>query len=186
MAIADLILWREYVAGEVARFYDVSGGVTYIWDDTEAARATCTRLQAGRGHGRAATDEEAAFSGPWHVVRKHVTTEFRQWVEENYGTERLTLSEFIERARDTREEIAFADSAAHTLGQLEELRRLTLERDALIVEASRRGATKVDIARAVGISRQQIHVIVAAADAAEIAPAEIAPVPVGVADEVPW
>lgn len=166
MSRADVILWREYVAGEVARFYEHTDGVTYIWAHTPAAAAVCARLQAARGAG--GTDAEAAFSGPWHVVRKHVTTEFRQWVEEYEATERLTLSEFTERAKVARAEVAFIESADYTLGQLEELRRLTAERDHLIREAAARGASKVAIAAAVGISRQQVHVIVGT----EVAPSE--------------
>jgi hypothetical protein len=158
----DEAAWLEYVAGEVAGFHDHCGGVTYLWAATPAATAAIARLGGDPAR--------AAFTGPWHVIRKHLTHEFRQWVEEYEGTERLTLSEWRVRAVAERSEVAWMDSAAYTLGQLEELRRLTAERDALVIEASRRGATKVAIAAAVGLSRQQVHTIVSGADAARIAP----------------
>jgi hypothetical protein len=64
---------------------------------------------------------------------------------------------------------------------------MTLERDAMILDAASKGATKVAIARAVGLSRQQVHAIVAAGTAPDVAPfdswatevapaAEVAPV----------
>jgi len=159
---ADLSAWQDYVVGELARFYEECGGITYIWSETPAAQRYLTR---SRG-----SSEEAAFSGPWHIVRTHVTTEFRQWVEENEGTERLTLSQWRAQQIAGRAEVAFTESAEHTLGQLAELRRLTLERDALIVEASKRGASKVAIAASVGLSRQQVHAIVSAAELAPVIP----------------
>lgn len=159
---ADLIAWQEYVAGELARFYDECGGDAYLWADTVAAGRYLSRARGNSG--------EAAFSGPWHVVRAHVTTEFRQWVEENERTERLTLSQWRQRQAEERAEVAFIESAEHTLGQLAELRRLTMERDALIVEASKRGASKVAIAASVGLSRQQVHAIIGAAELAPVTP----------------
>lgn len=159
---ADLMAWQEYVSGELARFYGECAGEAYLWAETPAAARYLSRARGTSG--------EAAFSGPWHVVRAHVTTEFRQWVEENEGTERLTLSQWRQRQAEERAEVAFLDSADHTLGQLAELRRLTLERDALIVEASKRGASKVAIAASVGISRQQVHTIIAAAELAPVTP----------------
>lgn len=162
MSRADHDSWTTYVAGEVARFYAECGGASYLWADTaEAARY----LSRSRG-----TSDVAAFSGPWHIVRKHVTTEFRQWVEENEGTERLTLSAWRERQRAERAEVAFVDSAEYALGELSELRRRMAERDALIVEASKRGAGPTAIAEAIGLSRSQVHVIVAAAELAPVTP----------------
>ena len=58
------------------------------------------------------------------------------------------------------------------------MRRLIAERDAIIVEAAKRGATKVAIASAVGLSRQQVHTIIAASELAPVTPIrpEVAPV----------
>lgn len=162
MSRQDRDAWVAYVRGEVARFYDVSGGVTYIWQHTPAADRLVQRLGGD--------SELAAFSGPWHVIRAHLTPEFYQWAHENYGTERLTFSQWRVRAVEERAELHYSETAEYTLGQLEELQRLTRERDALIVEAAKRGATKVSIAAAVGLSRQQIHAIVAAADLAPVTP----------------
>lgn len=173
MSRQDLDQWRGYVHGEIARFYTECAGETYIWAHSPAADKLVARLGGD--------SEIAAFKGPWHVVRKHVTTEFRQWVEENERTERLTFSEWRARAVEERAEVAFTESADYTLGQLEELQRLTRERDFLIVQAAKRGAAKTAIAAAVGISRQQVHTIIAAAERAEVAPvipirSEVAPV----------
>lgn len=172
MSRADYDSWTTYVAGEVARFHEECGGDSYLWANTpEAARY----LSRSRG-----SSDIAAFSGPWHIVRKHVTTEFRQWVEENERSERLTLSAWRERERAERAEVAFNDSADYSLGQLVELRRLMGERDALIVEASKRGAGATAIARAIGLSRSQVHVVIAAA---ELAP--VTPIRAGIANEAP-
>jgi hypothetical protein len=185
MSASDRAAWETYVRGEVARFYDHCDGTTYIWANTPAADTVVARLTGTRTavnftdeHGRERTrfeyvggdSELAAFSGPWHVIAKHLTTEFRQWVEEYEATDRLTLSDWRAAQIAARREVAFMESADYTLGQLEELRRLTGERDALIVEASKRGASKVAIARSVGLSRQQIHTIVAAAELAPVTP----------------
>jgi hypothetical protein len=162
MSKTDRDEWETYVRGEVARFYAHCDGITYIWAHTEAADKRVAQLGGD--------SELAAFSGPWHVIAKHLTTEFRQWVEEYEATDRLTLSDWRAAQIAARREVAYMESADYTLGQLEELRRLTAERDAIIVEAAKRGATKVAIARAVGLSRQQIHTIVAAAELAPVTP----------------
>lgn len=161
--------WLEYVRQECARFYEHTAGETYIWSNTPAAERLIGKL--GRGEGGNAA-ELASFTGPWHVVRKHVTHEFRQWVEEYEGTERLTYSQHRERATAARREVDWLESAEHTLGQLAELRRLIIERDALILQAARRGAAKTAIAASVGLSRQQVHAIIAAAEVAGVEPWE--------------
>lgn len=171
---ADEAAWREYVAVEIAKFYDHCDGVTYVWQSTPAAERVIAKLGGD--------SVQAAFRGPWHVIRKHLTGEFRQWVEEYEGTERLTPSEWRAAQIAARAEVAWMDSADYALGQLAELRRLTAERDALIVQAAKRGAAKTAIAREIGLSRQQIHTIVAAAEVAEVAP--VTPIrPVVAADE---
>ncbi|MDQ1113949.1 hypothetical protein QE418_003397 [Microbacterium testaceum] len=154
--------WRDYVAGEVARFHAFSGGVTYLWATTPAAERLVSRLGGD--------SDLAAFRGPWHVIRKHLSAEFRQWVEEEDATARMTPTEWRAAAVAERAEVAYLDSADYSLGQLAELRRLMGERDALIVEASKRGAAKTAIASAVGLSRQQVHTIVSAAELAPIIP----------------
>lgn len=187
---ADYVAWSEYVAGELEKFYAHTDGITYLFQNTPAADRYIARY-AKRG----ITSEQAAFSGPWHVARKHVTTEFQQWVEEYEGTDRLTLSQWRDRARAERDDIAWSESAEFALGELETLKRLIAERDALILDAARKGATKTAIARAVGLSRQQVHVIVAAGEASvpDVAPfdewSDVASVPVGAVetwDEEPW
>ena len=171
MSAADVEAWRVYVAGELARFYAHCEGDAYVWQSTPAAE----RLRARLGRGDAG---EAAFTGPWHVIRPHVTGEFRQWVEEYEATERLTLSQWRAAQVAERREVAWTESADYALGQLIELRRLIAERDAIIVEAAKRGATKVAIASAVGLSRQQVHTIIAASELAPVTPIrpEVAPV----------
>jgi hypothetical protein len=180
----DFTAWSVYVAGEVARFYDHTAGVTYIFQNTPRANAYLARAAA-----RGLTSEQAAFYGPAHVVRPLVTSEFRQWWIEHWGTERVTFSEWRENARAAREQVAWEDSAERALDQLEMLRRLTLERDSLILDAVSKGATKVSVARAVGLSRQQVHTIIANATAPDVAPftaweTEVAPVAEVAAPEV--
>lgn len=160
----DYDAWATYVAGECERFYAHTEGVTYIFANTPKAARYLARCEA-----RGTSSEQAAFTGAWHVVRGLVTTEFRQWVEEYEGTERVTFSEWRERSKDERDAVEWRESADFALGELATLRRLIAERDALIVAASQKGATKVAIAQAVGLSRQQVHTIVSAA--------ELAPVP---------
>lgn len=164
-ARVDFDAWATYVAGEIARFYEHTGGVTYIFANTPRANAYLARAAA-----RGLTSEQAAFYGPAHVVRPLVTAEFRQWWIEYWGTERITFSEWRENARAEREQVAWEDSAERALDQLEMLKRLTLERDSLILDAVSKGATKVAIARAVGLSRQQVHTIVSNATAPDVAP----------------
>lgn len=169
---ADVMGWQEYVTLELERFAEHTAGNGRVWADT----ARAARKLAAR---RAGSPEEYAFTGPWHTVRPYVTLEFRQWVEEYEATERLTLSEWIERDRRERAAVDYLDSAAHSLDRLEEIRRGILERDAVIVEAAKRGASKTDIARASGLSRQQVHTIVRDAlerDALEGAADTLAPV----------
>lgn len=166
----DLAEWQEYVRLELQRYGEHTGDTGYIWADTPAAARHAARS-------RILDPGERAFTGAWHTVRPYVTLEFRQWVEEYKGTERLTLSQWLERQRAERDAVEWLDSAAHTLDRLDEIRRLTLERDALILEGARRGASKVDIARAAGISRQAVHAVIARAlDALEPAGDTLAPV----------
>jgi len=154
MSRADVTAWETYVRGELERFYAHCDGVTYIWAHTPAADRLVARL-GGDG-------ELSAFKGPWHVIRRHLTAEFRQWVEEYEATERLTFSEWQARAVTERQDVAYLESAAHDLDLLAELRRLMGERDAIICEAAARGAAKTAIAAAIGLSRQQVHAIIAA------------------------
>ena len=157
VARAHVVAWQGYVTGELARFAEHTDGNGRIWQNTPHATRYVERRRAG-------SPEEYAFTGPWHVVRKHVTHEFRQWVEEYEGTERLTLSQHVERERAAATARDWLDTPAYVLDRLDEIRRLVAERDALIVEAARRGASKVAIAAASGITRQTVHTIVEAAD----------------------
>lgn len=160
---ADREAWREYVAGEIRAFYDHCDGVTYIWANTPAADRLVARLGGD--------SETAAYTGPWHVIRPHVTGEFRQWVEEYRLLEnRLTLSAFRERGIRARAELEYSETPEYTLGKLTELRRLIADRDRLICEAAARGASKVAIAAAVGLSRQAVHGVIAAAELAPVTP----------------
>jgi hypothetical protein len=161
----DFEAWAEYVAGELARFYDHTGGVTYLFLNTPRANAWLERAAA-----RGLTTEQAAFYGAAHMVQGIVTSEFRQWWVEHWGTERVTFTQWRERAAEQREQVAWEDSADRALDQLDMLRRLTLERDALILDAASKGATKVAIARSVGLSRQQVHTIISNATAPDVAP----------------
>lgn len=163
----DFTSWAEYVAGELARFYEHTGGVTYLFQNTPRA-ARHLEAAAKRGF----TTEQAAFYGAPHMVRSIVTAEFRQWWIEHWGTERVTFTEWRERAKSEREHVAWEDSADRALDQLEMLKRLTMERDSIILEAASKGATKVAIARSVGLSRQQVHSIIAAAAVPDVAPFE--------------
>ncbi|MDY0984597.1 hypothetical protein SOM10_11890 [Microbacterium sp. CFBP9023] len=181
----DFASWAEYVAGELARFYDHTGGITYLFQNTPRANAYLARA-ASRGF----TTEQAAFYGAPQMVRGIVTAEFRQWWIEHWGTERVTFSEWRERAAEAREQVAWEESAERSLDQLDMLRRLTAERDALILDAASKGATKVAIARSVGLSRQQVHTIIANATVPDVAPfaewEQDAPAVVEIAPEAAW
>lgn len=181
----DFTAWAEYVAGELARFYDHTGGVTYLFQNTPRANAYLAKATA-----RGLTTEQAAFYGAAHMVRGIVTSEFRQWWIEHWGTERVTFSQWRERAAEEREQVAWEDSADRALDQLDMLRRLTSERDSLILDAASKGASKVAIARAVGLSRQQVHTIIANATAPDVAPfarwEQEAPAVVEVAASAAW
>lgn len=176
--------WSDYVRGELARFYEHTDGVTYLFKNTPRANAWIARANA-----RGLSSEQAAFYGAPQQVRHLVTEEFRQWWIEHWGTERLTFTEWREQAKLQRETVAWEASADRALDQLDMLRRLTLERDALILDAASKGATKVAIARSVGLSRQQVHTIIANATAPDVAPftaweTEVAPVTEVAASEV--
>lgn len=181
----DFAAWADYVAGELARFYATTGGVTYLFQNTPRA---AKHLKAAESRGF--TSEQAVFYGAPHMVRGIVTTEFYQWWIEHWGTERVTFSEWRERAKSQRERVAWEDSADRALDQLDMLRRLTLERDALILDAAAKGASKVAIARSVGLSRQQVHTIIGNAQAPDVAPfdewEEVAPDAVEVAPADVW
>ena len=177
---AHVVAWQEYVTLELERFAEHTDGNGRIWQNTPHAARYLERRRAG-------SPEEYAFTGPWHVVRKHVTHEFRQWVEEYEETERLTLSQHVERARSESVARDWLDTSEYVLDRLDEIRRLVAERDALIVEAARRGASKVAIARAAGLARQTVHTIVGDGDAADDARADAVAVSWGasVPDTVP-
>lgn len=155
--------WADYVAGELQDFYARTGergGVT-LWKDTPKASRAYARLSAGMPGGYACTPEElAAFSGAWHTIANHVTGEFKQWVEEERATERLTLTQFAERYRAESRRAAWQDSAEAALQELELLAARIASRDNLIREASMKGAPVTEIARAIGMSRQAVHGVI--------------------------
>ncbi|MCZ4066450.1 hypothetical protein O1W71_02050 [Microbacterium sp. H37-C3] len=165
IAHATVLAWQEYVRLDLARYAEHTGGTGQLWSD----RPESLRFLARR---RAGSTDEYAYTGPWHIVRKHVTTEFRQWVEEFEASERLTLTDYAAKLRAERVEVAYFDSADRALDRLVEMRRILAERDAVIVDAARKGASKVAIANAIGISRQQVHAIIADAEAADGAAVE--------------
>jgi hypothetical protein len=172
----DFASWADYVTGELARFYEHTEGVTYLFQNTPKANK-----HIAAANRRGFTSEQAAFYGAPQMVKGIVTNEFYQWWIEHWGTERVTFTEWRERAKLQREQIAWEDSADRALDQLDMLRRLTLERDSIILDAAAKGATKVAIARSVGLSRQQVHTIIANATTPDVAPFdqwenEIAPV----------
>ncbi|WP_100813031.1 hypothetical protein [Microbacterium lacus] len=185
---ADLESWRGYLARQESRFYDACGGGTYIWDRAAVDRAT-RRGKTFRG-----LDIEGAYTGPWHTVRPYVTAEFREWVESDSRgdqIERLTLSEWVERERVERERVegerGHLETADYTLSQLREFARMLEWRDTLIREAIERGASKVETAAAVGLTRQQIHTIVTRRPAATVEPVPVPPaVPVEGARVAPY
>lgn len=181
----DFKSWATYVQGELARFYETSGGVTYLFLNTPKANR---HIESATKRGM--TSEQAVFYGAPHMVRSIVTTEFRQWWIEHWGTERVTFTEWQKRAKAEREQVEWEDSADRALDQLDMLRRLTLERDSIILAAASKGASKVAIARSVGLSRQQVHTIIGNATAPDVAPFDewdqVAPDAVEVAPADVW
>lgn len=83
---ADLEAWRGYLARLEAEYAEHTGENGRVW------------LESFTG----GSSFERAFTGPWSHIRAHVTTEFRQWIEE-YDVERLTLSQWVVRQRADRE-----------------------------------------------------------------------------------
>lgn len=81
----DLDTWHGYLSRLESEFDDETGGA-YIWTVEWTGPRTFER----------------AFKGPWKAVRGHVTREFRQWVEES-GRERVTITEWVRRQREERE-----------------------------------------------------------------------------------
>jgi hypothetical protein len=162
----DRTAWAEYVEREVARFR-LHAESAYLWKHGDARAEAHVARQRARG----LSDEQAAFVGAWHTIRGLLNTEFRQWVEEYEATDRITFTQWRENAREERDAVEYLEGSAYALGQLEMLRRMTLERDAMIVDAHLKGASKVAIARAIGLSRQQVHTIITAAESVpDVAP----------------
>lgn len=81
----DVETWQGYVSAMESAYAAHTEGNGRVW------------LESFKG----GSSFERAFVGPWHTVRAHVTTEFRQWLEE-YGIERVTLTRWIQRARAER------------------------------------------------------------------------------------
>ncbi len=158
---ADYVAWSEYVTRELTRWDadDRYSGNGHLWRDTPGARAFVAQYTA-----RGFTSDEAAFCGPWHIARKHVTSEFRQWVEEEEATERLTLSDWEAKEREARKVARYEGSGEFYLDELSRLVKLQELRDSYICEAARLRVPKTHIARAVGLSRQQVHAIIATHD----------------------
>lgn len=153
LAEADRLEWLGYAAAEIAKFRDSQSEHTQVWDmkKLHAARHTFAPID---------TSDEGTFSGPWHVVRKYVTTEFRDWLESR-GT-RLTFTEWraariADRAQEATARQEYVDSAEYCTDQLGELRRLYERRDELIVTARERGASWAEIGEAIGLGRAQLH-----------------------------
>lgn len=161
----DFAGWSDHCERELDKFREREGWSANVWLDSAAARKYVAGVQARSPHARAG-NEFAAFVGPWHMVRRHVTREFRQYVEESREADRCTLSEWRERAAVMRRELAETEaeeaSPDGALYQLEALTKLLAERDALICEAALKGASKTAIARAVNLSRQHVYNVLAA------------------------
>ena len=82
----DVETWLGYVSRLETEFLAHAGYGANLWQDTWAGQ----------------TDFERVMTGPWHIVRAHVTTELREWFDE-YDTERVTLTEWRKRMREERE-----------------------------------------------------------------------------------
>lgn len=188
----DFSDWRDYVAGELDawRADELLAG-DFVWKDDAAARAHIA--SASRRYG--CTDTELlAYMGPWHVARRHVRREFRQWVEESMRDDvRVTFTDWQARAREARAlAVTNADAEASPIGALTDLGymvRLVACRDELIFEAASKGASKAEIARTVGITRQQVYNVLRAQQAladAEAARLEASVASFEFADELEW
>jgi hypothetical protein len=111
--------------------------------------------------GRIDTSYGALFRGPWHVTRKYVTTEVRQFFEE-FDNPRMTFTEWraeciASRERERTRELDYLDSSGYCLDELAKLRELQDRRDELILTARERGAGWRAIGESIGISRAQLH-----------------------------
>lgn len=152
MSAADREQYDAYVQTRLQAFHDFAGFGAFVWRE-----------------GVKRADEEA-FRGPWHVVRPHVSSEFRVWIDE-YFAPRLTFSEWQAEAIHSRRAESgrvrdYLDSAAYCTDQLEQWRELTMQRDALIADARERGATFAELMASTGLSRMALHTIVSKARAA--------------------
>ena len=162
----DIESWLSHVEFELRKFRDSEGETARVWLPEHEDK----RYRTGSNVG--AFDDVgicAAYSGPWRTVRNYVTREFRQFVEESRIAERVTFADWREIKRAEREAVGFYESADYALGKLEELRDAIAQRDVMILDASRRGASKSAIAEAIGISRQAVHAAIARAELAQIA-----------------
>ncbi len=82
----DVETWLGYVARVEAEFLEHAGFGAQYW------------LESWTGSG----DFERVMTGPWHVLRRHVTTELREWFDE-YFVERVTITEWRARCRAERQ-----------------------------------------------------------------------------------
>jgi hypothetical protein len=148
----DRIAYAGYVQARLEDFWQHAGHNAFVWDFAKLQHAPCRPRD---------TSDAGAFKGPWRNVKNYVTTEFREWVDEYYA-ERKTFAEWrAERVEERRvqaiRDAETLDSAGYKLGELALLRDLLDRRDDIIMGARERGATWADIARAAGLSRQQLH-----------------------------
>lgn len=164
----DRIEYAGYVARRLEEFWIHAPGA-FVWKESYS-------IAKGQVRARLKADSDV-FVGPWHAVRPHVTTEFREWIDE-YCEERLTFSEWQaaqrherERERIAREE--YEESGDAALDSLDLWRDLAARRDEFIVQARRAGKTYKQLQAATGMSRSALAEVVARADAADAIAVEV-------------
>lgn len=179
VSLADARAWHAYIEEDLRVFHEREGDTARVWKlSTELDIARVERHIARANTYGAPFDEAAAYVGNWAQVRKLCTREFVQFVEESRVTERVTLPEWVKRAREERRENAYqADYVASgepEMNALGDLAALLAKRDELIYQAYLKGRGATEIARVAGISRSQVHVIVREREHATLAEIEAA------------
>lgn len=177
VSLADARAWHAYIEEDLRVFHEREGDTARVWKlGTELEIARVERHIARANTYGAPFDEAAAYVGNWAQVRKLCTREFVQFIEESMVTERITLPEWVSRARADRaaekQNADYEASGEPEMNALSDLADLMARRDELIYQAYVKGRGATEIARTVGLSRSQVHVIIIERDKASLAEVE--------------
>lgn len=133
------------------------------------------KLAAMKTRNRTARFPRDAFTGAYMITRAYLTEEAIFWFE-HYGHERFTFTDWQNRERETRAEVAAYDvEESNPLADLEYMRDMVARRGKAIVAAREDGASWAQIMTATGLSRMTCNTL-AKNYTHPAAPVEVAPV----------